>query len=166
MPSMPAEQFMRSIDPPGGNGDGGGGGSFIPPLWLVKVDDSNVKVTFGTVSEFEPTGANANIDVSGTDGTWSIYIDVTINSAGVPTAVAVGSGTTGVPAPTSTDGYFLNGEVDVASGVITAVRSNMAFAQAFVVCGRDTSNPTTTPGTYYLTFGSSETASGGGGGDG
>lgn len=124
-------------------------GNFTPPLWLLKVDAGHVIVVFGQVNGITPTSVATNITVSGTNGTWSIYLDATINAAGTPTAVAVSAGTAGVPANTSTHAYRLIGEADVAAGVITAVRPNLAWAQEFVACGRDPADPATTPGTYH-----------------
>jgi hypothetical protein len=128
----------------------GGGGGIIPPLWLLQVDDENVKVTLGTVNDITPTGANANIDVSGSDGTWAIYLHADLNASGVPTAVEILSSSSGtVPADTFEDAYKLIGEVEVASSVITEVNATLGWSQTFVTCGRDPEDPETTPGTYY-----------------
>ncbi len=154
MRSMPAEQFGRSIDPPEGSGDGGGGAAvsvtITPPMWLEAVDTENVKVKSATVNGLVPSGIAANIDVSGTDGTWYIFLDATLADSGIPSSVAVSSNTTGVTTPdTSTHAYLQIGRVTVASSVITAVTPTLAWSQTFVACGRDTADPTTTPGTYY-----------------
>lgn len=129
---------------------GGGSTSFVPPMCLEQVDDTNVKVKFGQVNSITPTGIATNIDVSGTDGTWSIYLDCTLDSAGAVTAAAVSSATTGVPADTYDHAYKLIGEADVASSLITAVRYSLLFSQGFVACGRDSADPSTTPGTFYF----------------
>ena len=132
--------FDRSVDrnPPGGNG--GGGGSFDGdwPLKLVQVDTENVKVLLGTVSGGTPTDINTSIDVSGTDGTWAIYMHVSISgtTASSPEVLSASSGV--VPTDTATDSYRLIGEVDVASSVITAVRPSMAWSQNVAVCTADT----------------------------
>jgi len=152
MPTMPAEQFGRSIDPPIGSGGGGGGGGseFIPPCYLVGVDDENVKVTTATVNGIVPTGINANIDVSGTDGTWAIYLHATLGADGIPTAVEVLSDDTGVVPPDDADNaYLLIGMVTVATSVISVIEPTLAWSQTFSTCGRDSSDPITTPGTYY-----------------
>jgi hypothetical protein len=137
MASVPAEQFGRSIDrfppaPPGGGGGGGFDGEW--PLKLVAVNTENVKVVFGTVNGFTPTDVETNIDVSGSDGTWAIYMQATISATSV-TGAAVGSDSGGsVPSDDATNSYRLIGEVDVVSSVITAVRPAMAWSQEVVVC--------------------------------
>lgn len=148
---IPTTQFDRQIDPPLGTGGGGGGGqSFVPPFCLEQVDDTNVKVKFAQVNGITPTGIAANIDVSGTDGTWSIYLDCTLDSDGAVTAADISSGTSGVPANTYDHAYVLIGEADVDTAVITAVRYSLLFSQGFVACGRDPGDPSTTPGTFYF----------------
>ena len=137
------------------------GGSFIPPFCLEQVDDTNVKVKFGQVNGITPTDIETNIDVSMTDGTWSIYLDCTINDDGSLSAATVSSGTSGVPDDTSDHAYVLIGEADVASSLITAVRYSLLFSQGFVACGRDSADPATTPGTYYFFVGSGPGSGGG-----
>lgn len=147
--SMPAFQFDRSVDLLEGPQSSGGGG-FIPPMWLIKVDASNVKVTNGTVNGITPTGIVTNIDVSGTDSTWAIYLHATLGADGIPTAVEVLSDDTGaVPADDEDNSYILIGNVTVAASAITSVDPTLAWSQTFVTCGRDPDDPATTPGTYY-----------------
>ena len=152
MPSVPGEQFMRSIDPPAGDGGGTGPGATTGdwPFKLVAVDTENVKVLQGTVNGFTPTGINTSIDVSGTDGTWSVYLDATVDaSTGAVTAVDVSSSSAGtVPSDSSTHSYRLVGYVTVASSVIDGdPQPSMAWSQNFTAC---------TPGdpdTYHWTTG-------------
>ena len=148
--SEPGERFGRTIDkiPPSPPGGGGGGGFDDDwPLKLVKVDDSNVKVLLGTVSGATPTDVETNIDVSGSDGTWAIYMHVSISgtTASSPEVLTSSAGT--VPSDTATDSYRLIGEVDVASSIITAVRPSMAWSQNVSICAADTPP-------YYWTTGS------------
>lgn len=142
---------IRRIDN-GGNG-GGSGTGITPPLYLA-VSAANpttkVQVKSGTVGGIIPTNVATDITVSGTDGTWYIFIDATIDSAGDVTAAAISSNTTGVTADSSTHAYYLVGTVTVASSVITAVTPTLMFSQEFAACGRDTADPSTTPGTYYF----------------
>ncbi len=139
MPWVPGEQYMRTIDPPLGSGSTAAAvfdGNW--PLKLVKVDDSNVKVLLGTVNGGTPTTINTNIDVSGSDGTWAIYMHVSISgtTASGPEVLTDSGGT--VPSDSSTDSYRLIGEVDVAASIITAVRPSMAWSQNIAVCTADT----------------------------
>jgi hypothetical protein len=153
MPSMPAEQFGRGIDPPAGDsppGGGGGGTAGDWPMKLVAVDDENVKVLLATVNGITPTDINTSIDVSGTNSTWAIYLHATLGADGIPTAVEVLSDDTNtIPSDDADNAYLKIGEVDVAAAVITEVRPSLAWSQTFVACGRDPADPTTTPGTFY-----------------
>lgn len=127
---------------------GGGGGISEFPFQIITVDTENVKIRYGTVMDIAPTGLATNVDVSGTDGTWTFYIDCTIDTDGLVTAAAISEGTSGKPSDTSTHAYKLIGTVVVGSGVITAVNQSLWFSQGFKACDRDVADPTTTPGTY------------------
>ncbi len=140
MRSEPAERFSRTIDRiPQAAPAGGGGGSFDGdwPFKLVAVDTENVKVLLGTVNGATPTGVETPIDVSGSDGTWAVYMHVSISgtTADSPEVLSDASGV--VPSDSATDSYRLIGEVDVAASVITAVRPSMAWSQNVVVCTAD-----------------------------
>jgi hypothetical protein len=143
---MPAVYYDRSVDSETPRQGGGGGTTGDWPLKLVQVDDTKVKVLLGTVSGATPAGINTNIDVSGVNGTWAIYMHVSISgtTASSPEVLSSSAGT--VPSDTATDSYRLIGEVDVASSVITAVRPSMAWSQNVSVCTAD-SPP------YYWTTG-------------
>ncbi len=138
--SMPATQFDRSIDEIVSTPRGLGGGSFNGdwPLKLVKVDDENVKVTLGTISGFTPTNVDTNIDVSGTDGTWSFYFHVTISGISVTAAELVADNTGGAP-PTDdgNNSYRLVGYATVASSIITNVNNGFGFSKSVVTCTAD-----------------------------
>lgn len=146
--SEAAERFGRTIDriPPAGGG--GGGGGVTPPLWLEGVDDTNVIVSAGTVNGVSATNTATNISIS-SDATWNIYMALTLPSSGIPSAAVVTASTSAIPADTDAAAYRRIGTVVRASGVITSVTPVMAWSQEFVACGRDTADPTTTPGTYY-----------------
>ena len=131
---------------------GGSGGGTVGdwPFKLVAVDTENVKVLFGQVNSITPTDVNVSIDVSGTDGTWAIYLELSLDTDGSVTSSSVLDDDTGsVPSDTYDFAYKLIGEVDVASSLITDVRPSLAWSQTFVTCGRDPEDPETTPGTYY-----------------
>ncbi len=140
MPSVPGEQFMRSIDPPEGTGGGGGAApsGYIPPLTLVQVDPTHIKVRLGTVSGFVPTNVNTSIDVSGTNGVWWFYLHATIAAKSV-TAVALLSNIGGpVPTDDGNNSYRLVGQVTVSGGVITLVDNAFGWSQSVVTCTDDT----------------------------
>lgn len=147
---IPKNYFDRLVDKLPDNPPGGAGGGLTLPLLLIQADSANVFVIFGQVSGITPTGVATNIDVSGTDATWSIYLHATLDTDGNVTAVEILSGTSGVPTNDTDDAYILIGEADVASGAITVVRPSLMFSQSFAVCGRDPDDPDTTPGIYYF----------------
>lgn len=128
---------------------GGAGATFTPPLYLVQVDTENVKVTFGQVNGITPTDVNTNIDVSGSDRTWNIYIHVTLDDEGDVTDAEIVGVDSGVPADDAFNAYRLVGQADVSGSVITDFRTSSAWSQTFVACGRDIEAPETIPGTYY-----------------
>lgn len=145
-------EAIAPVAPPvaGGGGGGGGGGGVTPPFALVQVDSAHVIVTSATVHGITPTGIATNIDVGGTNGTWTIYLDCTLDSDGNVTAAAISSGTSGLPANTPSHAYVSIGTVVVSGGAITTVTPLLMFSQDFVACGRNPADTTTTPGTYFF----------------
>lgn len=146
--TMPGEFYGRSIDKREQPAVASTSASITPPLWLTRVNDTNVIVSAGTVNGVSATNTATNISIS-SDATWNIYMDATIASSGIPSAAAVTASTSAIPSDTSTHSYRRIGTVVRASGVITTVTPVMAWSQEFVACGRNTADPTTTPGTYY-----------------
>jgi len=134
---MPAEQYMRSIDTyPKKQATGGGSITinFSPPLWLTRVDATNVIVSFGTVNGFTPTNVASNISIS-SDATWNIYLDATVSATtGAVSAVTITASTSAIPSDTSTHSYRRIGTVVRASGSITTVSPALAWSQEFVAC--------------------------------
>lgn len=158
MASMPAEQYDRSIDPPSTPTGSGGGAPFMPPLWLYAQDSTHLQVKFGQVNGITPSGGWAgggndvgvNVDISGyAYGTYNVYVHCTLAATGLPSAVEVLANTSAVPADDSNNSYRLIGTAVVASGVAGTISPSMAWSQEFVTCGRDSADPTTTPGTYF-----------------
>lgn len=142
MTSEPAERFGRTIDRiPAQQPSAGGGGSTAGgwPLKLVAVDTANVKVMLGTISGFVPTNVDTDIDVSGTDGTWTFYLYATISGKTV-TGVSLVSDPTGgvVPTDDGNNSYRLVGYVTVASSLIVTVKDSFAWSQSVVTCTADT----------------------------
>jgi len=128
---------------------GGAGASYTPPLSLVQVDTENVKVTFGQVNGITPTNVNTNIDVSSNDRPWNIYIHIEIDAAGIVTSAEIVGSDSAMPSDDIYDAYRLVGIAAVTDAVITEILTSSAWSQTFVPCGRNTSDPETTPGTYY-----------------
>ena len=147
--SEAAERFGRTIDRIPASLGGGGGGGFIPPMWLRRYSSTEVYVTAATVNGLTPTNIATAIDISASSTTWNVYLDATLGSDGIPTAVTVTASTSAIPADTSTHAYIAIGTAVVAAGEITSVSPTLAWSQTFVTCGRDSADPTTTPGTYF-----------------
>lgn len=136
----------------------GGGGDLTEFPFQIQAGTALVNIRYGTISSILPTDVGTDVDVSGTDGDWTFWIETTINDAGVVTAAALGYGTSGMPTDDSDTAYFLIGVVTVASAVITTVNQNAMFSMGFVACGRDVADPATTPGVYHFFVGQSSNA--------
>lgn len=140
--SEPAERFGRTIDRvPAQQPSAGGGGSTTGdwPLKLVAVDTTNVKVLLGTISGFVPTDVDTDIDVSGTDGTWTFYLHATIAGVSVTAVELIADDTGGaVPTDDGNNSYRLMGYVTVTASLITAVKDSFAWSQSVVTCVADT----------------------------
>lgn len=147
--SEPAERMSRTIDRVPTSLGTGGGAPFRPPLWLIRYSTTEVFVTAATVNGLTPTNIATAIDISASSTTWNIYLDATLGSDGIPTAVTVTASTSAIPADTSTHAYIAIGTAVVTAGEITSVSPTLAWSQTFVTCGRDSADPTTTPGTYF-----------------
>jgi len=138
--SEPATYYDRSVDtnPTGGSPGGGGTTDTDWPLKLVKVDDTHVKVTLGTISGFVPTDVDTDLDVSGTDGTWVFYFHVTISGKSVTSAELVQDPSGGaVPTDDGNNSYRLVGRCVVDSGVIASVTNGFGWSQSVVTCTDD-----------------------------
>lgn len=143
------EQLEDTVSDLSGGG-GGGGGTITPAFELSIIDADNIQVRAGAVANVVATGTATNIDINGSDGTKKIFLDCTIDTDGLVTAVAVDWDDTAVPSDTSTHAYLLIGEAVVASAVVTSVTTLRPFSKDFIACGRDTADSTTTPGTYHF----------------
>lgn len=135
---IPTDQFDRGIDEIRTAQSGGGGAGSTTgdwPLKLASTSTTQVIVSFGTVNGFVPTNVATNITVSGTNGTWYIFLDATVSATtGAVSAVTVTSNTTGVTADSSTHSYRLIGQAVVSSSVIASVSPALAWSQEFVAC--------------------------------
>lgn len=133
-----SEGFDRSVDTIQSPLSGGGGSGFIPPLWLIASvpnPTTKVNVKYGTVNGVVPTNVATDITVSGTNGTWYIFLDATVSATtGAVSSVTVSSNTTGVTADSSTHAYLLIGIASVAASVITSISPALAWSQTFVAC--------------------------------
>lgn len=147
--SEPAERMGRTIDRIPASLGTGGGAPFRPPLWLIRYSTTEVFVTAATVNGLTPTNIATAIDISASSTTWNIYLDATLGSDGIPTAVTVTASTSAIPADTSTHAYIAIGTAVVTAGEIESVSPTLAWSQTFVACGRDMDADPVVPGTYY-----------------
>lgn len=140
---------LRAVEAGGG---GGSTGSNALPFGISDTSPNanfaSVNVRFGTVGNNTPAGVGSDITLSIPNSNTTIYLNVTINNNGAVTAGFVSSGNA-VPADNATKAYHLIGNVRVINNIVTTIDQSLLFAQEFVACNRNTSDPTTTPGTYY-----------------
>lgn len=109
----------------------------------------SVNVRFGSIGNIVPTGIATDINLTAPSSNTTIYLDITIDNNAIVTAASINTGA--VPSPnTSTKAYAFIGNVQVAANVVTVIDQSLLFSQSFVACNRNTSDPSTTPGTYFL----------------
>lgn len=127
----------------------GGSAAVEFPFQISALSNTVVNVRYGTIHDLAPTGVNTNITLSGT-ANYNIYLNTVINNNGIPTAASIGNTTGNVPTDTSLLAYKLIGQVGISSNNITQINQSLMFSQDFTACNRNTSDPTTTPGTYFF----------------
>lgn len=155
MASMPAEQFMRSVDTiPSARAVGavgGAGAEMDLPFKIKDVSDTVAKayVVYGTVTDIEPTDIATNITLTA-DATNTLYLECTLDTDGLITAAAVMVATTGLPTSTWDTAIKLIGTAITAGTAIMTINQSLYFSQGFQACGRDVADPETTPGTYQF----------------
>jgi len=154
MASMPAEQFMRSVDriPPPGPSQGGGAGTEMDlPFKIKDVSDTVAKafVVYGTVTDIEPTDIATAITLT-PDATNTLYLECAVDADGVITAAAVMTATTGLPASAWDTAIKLIGTVITAGTGILTINQSLYFSQGFRACDRDPADPETTPGQFVF----------------
>lgn len=132
---------------------GGGSGTVALPFQINDTSANNnaatVNVRFGTIGAIVPTGVGTDFTLSIPNSNTTLYANITIDNNAAVTAVSINTGS--VPSPnTSTKAYSLIGNVQVINNLVTVINQSLLFSQSFVACNRNTSDPTTTPGTYFL----------------
>ena len=145
----PSIAFGRSIDKVEMVPSAGGDIQF--PFQLTDVSTGGsayINARYGTVQDVEPTNTATSIAVS-SDGTWTIYVHITIDINGVMLTAELLAALTGQPADTDYDGYITIGTVVVASGLITTINQAATHSLRTAMCGRVvTSGVLTTRGVY------------------
>ena len=110
---------------------------------------ARVNVRFGTVGNNVPAGVGTDINLTMPNSNTTIYLNITIDNNAFVTAASINTGA--VPSPnTSTKAYALIGNVRVINNVVSVIDQSLLYSQTFVACNRNTSDPTTAPGTYFL----------------
>jgi hypothetical protein len=106
-------------------------------------------VRFGTFGNIVPTGVGTDFTLTIPNSNTTLYANITIDNNAAVTAVSINTGS--VPSPnTATKAYSLIGNVQVVNNIVTIIDQSLLFSQTFVACNRNTSDPATTPGTYFL----------------
>lgn len=135
----------------------GSGGNVSPNQFPFGIYDTSpnanfaqVMVRYGAVGNIIPTGVSTAINLSMPNSNTTVYLNITIDNNAAVTGAEISTGNS-VPSPnTATKAYSLIGNVRVTSSAVALVDQALLFSQTFVTCGRNVSDPTTTPGTYYL----------------
>lgn len=130
-----------------------GGSATVLPFQISDTSTNNTaaraNVRFGTIGGIVPTGVGTDFTLTIPNSNTTFYANITIDNNATVTAVSINTGS--VPTPnTSTKAYSLIGNVQVVNNIVTVIDQSLLFSQTFVACNRNTSDPTTTPGTYYL----------------
>lgn len=92
-------------------------------------------VRYGTLNDVEPTNVDTDIALT-SDGTWTFYLNVTVDVNGLMTAVELDIALTGQPADSSNNGYITLGQVIVLSGAITTINQAATHSLRMAMCGR------------------------------
>lgn len=110
---------------------------------------ASVNVRFGTIGANIPTGVGTDINLTIPNSNTTLYANITIDNNATVTGVTINTGS--LPSPnTSTKAYSRIGIVQVINNIVTVIDQDLMFSQSFVACNRNTDDPDTTPGTYYL----------------
>lgn len=110
---------------------------------------ASVNVRFATIGNIVPAGIATDFTLTIPNSNTTLYANITIDNNATVTAVSINTGA--VPSPnTATKAYSLIGNVQVVNNIVTVIDQSLLFSQSFVACNRNTSDPTTTPGTYVL----------------
>ena len=110
---------------------------------------ASVNVRFATVGNNIPAGIGTDVTLTIPNSNTTFYLNITIDNNAFVTACSINTGA--VPSPnTSTKAYSLIGNVRVINNIVSVVDQSLYYSQTFVACNRNTADPATTPGTYYL----------------
>lgn len=110
---------------------------------------ASVNVRFGTIGNNVPTGVGVDFNLTIPNSNTTFYANITIDNNATVTGVTINTGS--VPTPnTSTKAYAFIGNVQVVNNIVTVIDQSLYLSQSFVACNRNTSDPATTPGTYFL----------------
>ncbi len=119
-------------------------GVFIP-----NANAAIVNVRIASVGGILPNGIATNIPLTTPNSNTTIYLNITIDNNATVTAASINTGA--LPTPnTYTKAYARIANVQVLNSNVYIIDQDLLFSQSFVACGRDKSDPNTTPGTYFL----------------
>ncbi len=143
------DQRLRAIEA----GGGGGSGNVALPFQIndtsPNANFASVNVRFASVGSIVPAGIATDINLTIPNSNTSIYLNITIDNNATVTAASINTGS--LPSPnTSTKAYSLIGNVRVINNIVSVIDQDLLLSQSFVACNRNTADPSTTPGTYYL----------------
>jgi len=140
---------LRAVE----GGSSGGGTAGILPFGIndtsPNANFASVNVRFATVGNNIPAGIGTSINLSIPNSNTTVYLNITIDNNATVTACSINTGA--VPSPnTATKAYSLIGNIQVVNNIVTVIDQSLLYSQSFVACNRNTSDPATTPGAYFL----------------
>jgi hypothetical protein len=145
------DQRLRAVE--GGASSGGNVTAGILPFGIndtsPNANFASVNVRFATVGNNVPAGIGTDINLTIPNSNTTVYLNITIDNNAFVTACSINTGA--VPSPnTATKAYSLIGNIQVVNNIVTVIDQSLLYSQSFVACNRNTSDPATTPGTYFL----------------
>jgi len=114
---------------------GGAGAALEHPFQIQRIDDTHVNVRYGTVQDVDPV--NIGTDIAVATGSYTVYIDVEVNTAGdTIVAVTLRVLTGALPADTDHHAYIKIGKVTVVDDAIESISQAATHSLRFTVCDR------------------------------
>lgn len=116
-----------------------GGGGLVSPFQIVQIDFETIGIRKGTVSTIVPTIGGTPLDDDYTQNTFTVggattfWLNATVNSSEVVTAVAIVTSDPG--ADTDTQSKQTLGSLTWDNGAIDAISSNLGGSQNVDSCG-------------------------------
>lgn len=130
--------------------EGGGGITSIEhPFQIYKIDDTHVKVRYGTLQDIVPTGIDTSTVVG--SGVAIFYLNMEVDLGGAIVAVSVGNAAS-LPVDADYHGYIALGAVTLAAGVQT-ISQAVTHSLRYAICGRTVDGESLVSAGFYEFWG-------------